>query len=98
MTGAAQLRRHLTAQKLTQAEFAAQAGVSTASVSLWLSGLSRPGYESALLIQSATGGAVPFAAWRADEVPPATRAGKPEPKPKGGGSKGHARKVPGRAA
>lgn len=92
MTGAEQLRRHLTTCKITQAQFAAQAGVSTASVSLWLSGLSRPGYESALLIQSATAGAVPFAAWSVGDQEHAARStGKAQPK--GVATKRHARRV-----
>lgn len=85
MNGAELLRKHLTAKKLSQADFAALAGVSTASVSLWLSGHSRPGYESALLVQSATGGAVPYTAWRAAEV-----GGD---QVKGGGTKRHGRRV-----
>jgi DNA-binding transcriptional regulator YiaG len=65
MTGPELLRNHLAQRKLSQAEFAALAGVSTASVSLWLSGHSKPGRESALLVQTATDGVVTFASWTA---------------------------------
>lgn len=65
------LRKHLADAGLDQSRFAAQLGVSKGSVSLWLSGKIRPDGASALLIQSATGGAVPFPAWYAD--PPTQR-------------------------
>lgn len=80
MTGAERLRRYLDEKKQTQADFAARAGVSKASVSLWLAQHSLPGRSSALLIQSATGGAVPFAAWSTGGVGPkrhARRVSKP---------------------
>jgi len=80
MNGAELLRHFLTAEKLSQADFAARAGVSTASVSLWLAGVSRPGYDSALLVQSATGGAVPFVSWGAPPVPKPTAAKKSAPR------------------
>jgi transcriptional regulator with XRE-family HTH domain len=57
------LRKYLKDHRLTQASFAAQAGVSTASLSLWLSEENTPSGSSAMLVQSATGGAVPYTAW-----------------------------------
>jgi transcriptional regulator with XRE-family HTH domain len=63
MTGPVLLKRYLKKKRLTQSDFAAQAGVSEPSVSLWLSGTYPPSGPSAMLIQSATAGAVPFAAW-----------------------------------
>lgn len=80
MHGASLLRDFLASSRLSQQDFARLAGVSTASVSLWLSGHSRPGYQSALLIQSATGGSVPYLAWAMTaEAPTATprRSSKP---------------------
>ena len=63
MKGPVLLRKHLTLAGLNQAAFAAQAGISEASISHYLRGLAVPSGPHALLIQSATAGAVPFAAW-----------------------------------
>lgn len=65
------LTEYLKATGANDKDFAARAGVSTASVSLWKRGLSRPGYDSALLLQSATGGAVPYLAWQHQADAPA---------------------------
>lgn len=69
MTAPELLRQHINSQGVDDQEFAARIGVSKGTISLWLSGHIRPSGSSALLLQSATGGAVPFAAWYADAPP-----------------------------
>jgi len=63
MDGPLLLRRYLADAHLSQAAFAARLKVSGAAVSLWASGTALPAAGSALLLQSATAGAVPFSAW-----------------------------------
>lgn len=75
MTAPEMLRRYIDQAGLDDQEFASRAGVSKASVSFWLSGRIRPSGASALIIQSVTGGAVPFTAWYA--APPSRPDGTP---------------------
>lgn len=63
LTAPEMLKEYIDRAGLNQATFAKQAGVSTAAVSFWINGLSSPDGSSALLLQSATNGAVPYAAW-----------------------------------
>jgi len=69
MSGADLLREYLTDSNLSQDDFAARAGVCKGSVSLWLANKAKPTGASALVIQSATGGAVPFASWFGQRKP-----------------------------
>jgi transcriptional regulator with XRE-family HTH domain len=51
----------------TQAAFAERAGVSLSAMGGWLSGVRGPDLKSAVLVEKATGGAVPVESWvRAD--------------------------------
>jgi DNA-binding transcriptional regulator YdaS (Cro superfamily) len=63
------LQRHLESTGTSRATFASTIGVSKTVVTFWLNGDRRPSASSALLIQSATGGTVPFMAWFPDSIP-----------------------------
>lgn len=62
MWGMMTLSQYLDAKEITQAEFAAQLGVSQGTVSK-LCGSRRPSWEMAAKIEAATGGLVPVAVW-----------------------------------
>lgn len=53
----------LEKEHLTQRAFAQLLGVTHPIVSMWLSGVRRPGLDSALAIERVTRGAVPAESW-----------------------------------
>jgi transcriptional regulator with XRE-family HTH domain len=57
------LTQYLKAENLTQAQFAERINVRQSTVSKLCSGVTRPSLDMALVIESATGGLVPVAAW-----------------------------------
>lgn len=63
MKGRSKLAKYLRGKKLTQEQFAEIAGVPGPQMSLWLSGKRKPGLESAVKIEDATGGFVNHRDW-----------------------------------
>ena len=61
------LAQYLEAEKLTQAAFASRVGRTQATISRILNGEAQPSAELAASIEQATGGRVPFWAWKAFE-------------------------------
>jgi transcriptional regulator with XRE-family HTH domain len=57
------LKSWLSANNLTQTQFAARLGVSTPHLSLLISGKKRPSLSLALKIERATNGTVPVSIW-----------------------------------
>ena len=58
------LATYLRRQKLSQADFAREAGVPASQVSLWLRGKRGPSVESARRVYAATKGAVTLTDWQ----------------------------------
>jgi len=54
---------YLERHRISQKEFAEQAGVSPPMVCQWVSGKRRPCVTSALAIEKATGGKIPVSYW-----------------------------------
>ena len=63
MDGSTKLRRYLKANRITQEDLAAQAGLDGPQISQWLKGPRRPGLASALKLEAATGGFISPRDW-----------------------------------
>ena len=62
------LPQYLAVEKLTQAEFAALVGSTSATVSRWCSGKAFPSPDAIRKIDAATAGKVPPAVWFAERA------------------------------
>jgi transcriptional regulator with XRE-family HTH domain len=74
MEGQRKLRAYLKANKLTQEDFARQAGLDGPQISQWVAGPRRPSLASAIKLQNATAGFISVHDWIPPKVKKPNRA------------------------